>query len=111
MGEKITRYNLKKPLDLKKKFDLVWSFEVIEHIHPEFEQIFLNTLVRHSDRVIISAAVPGQGGHGHFNEQLPGYWIKRFSELGFQLNEDMTACLRNIDEMHAKNILVFERRA
>lgn len=110
VGEMITRHNLKKELNLKKKFDLVWCFEVIEHIHPQFEAVFLNTLVVHSDRVIISAAKPGQGGHGHFNEQLPDYWIKRFSDLSFKLNAEMTACLRNIDETHAENILVFEKK-
>jgi len=111
VGDKIIRHNLKNELDLRKKFDLVWSFEVIEHIHPQFEAAFLNTLVRHGDRVIISAARPGQGGHGHFNEQLPGYWIKRFSDLQFQLNQEMTQRLRNIKETHADNLLVFEKRA
>lgn len=108
--EKIIKHNLKRPLNLNRKFDLVWSFEVIEHIHPHFEATFLDTLVGHSNRVIISAAFPNQGGHGHFNEQLPQYWITRFSELGFQLNERITDCLQNIEEEHAKNILVFEKR-
>jgi SAM-dependent methyltransferase len=111
VSEKIIRHNLKREMNLKRKFDLVWCFEVIEHIHPRFEPIFLNTLIRHSDRIIISAAIPGQGGHGHFNEQLPEYWVKRFSALRFKLNEDMTECLKNIDEMHAKNMLVFEKEA
>jgi hypothetical protein len=33
--------------------------------------------------VLFSAAVPGQGGHGHVNEQWPAYWVERFSSLGF----------------------------
>ena len=110
VSHKIIRHNLKKQLFLNKKFDLVWSFEVIEHIHPDFEAIFLNTLVQHSDRVIISAALPGQGGHGHFNEQLPEYWVEKFSKLNFQLNVEMTECLRNINEKHANNLLVLEKR-
>ena len=108
--ERIIRHNLKKKLNLNRKFDLVWSFEVIEHIHPKFEATYLATLIRHGDRVIISAARPGQGGHGHFNEQLPEYWIKRFSDLKFQLNHKMTERLRNISETHADNLLVFEKR-
>ena len=110
VSEKIIRHNLKKKFNLNKKFDLVWSFEVIEHIHPQFEPIFLKSLVSHSDRVIISAARPGQGGHGHFNEQLPEYWIKKFSDLQFHLNHKMTERLRNINETHADNLLVFEKR-
>lgn len=110
VSNKIIRHNLKKKLVLEKKFDLVWSFEVIEHIHPKFEAIFLNTLVLHSDRVIISAAKPGQGGHGHFNEQLPSYWIKKFVNLGFVFNEEITQNFQNINESHAENLLVFEKK-
>ena len=58
--ERIIRHNLKKKLNLNRKFDLVWSFEVIEHIHPKFEATYLATLIRHGDRVIISAARPSQ---------------------------------------------------
>lgn len=30
-----------------------------------------------------SAAVPGQGGHEHINEQFMEYWIELFQERGF----------------------------
>lgn len=106
----IIKHNLKKPFDLKRKFDMVWCFEVIEHIHPQFENIFLNSLVSHGDRIVLSAARPGQGGHGHFNEQLPGYWISKFNALGFTLNEEMTNRLQKVKEEHAENILVFQKR-
>ena len=38
VSEKIIRHNLKKELNLKQKFDLVWSFEVIEYIHPNLNE-------------------------------------------------------------------------
>lgn len=110
VSKQIIRHNLKKKLELHQKFDLVWSFEVIEHIHPQFEAIFLNTLVNHSNRIIISAAVPGQGGHGHFNEQLPEYWIRRFSDLGFQFNAEITGHFRSIQGISSENILIFEKQ-
>ena len=109
VSKEIIRHNLKKKLKLRQKFDLVWSFEVIEHIHPQFEGIFLNTLVNHSDRIIISAAVPGQGGHGPFNEQLPEYWIRRFSDLGFKFNAEITGYFRSIQGISSENILIFEK--
>lgn len=110
VAKHIIKRNLKKALDLNRKFDLVWSFEVIEHIHPQYESIFLRNLIDHSDKVVISAATPGQGGHGHFNEQLPEYWINRFSDLNYQLNTSMTESLREIKEMHAENLLFFEKK-
>lgn len=40
IAPKIIKHNLNKEIRLDKKFDLVWSFEVIEHINPDFESIF-----------------------------------------------------------------------
>ena len=107
--EKIVKYNLKRPLNLNRKFDLVWCFEVIEHIHPDYEKHFLSTLTNHSEKILISAAKPGQGGHGHFNEQEPEYWIRKFSDLGFRYNEYFTLKVRNTFENHAENLLFFEK--
>jgi len=108
--EKIIRHNLNQELNLNERFDLVWCFEVIEHIHPDFEGAFLKTLTNHSNRIILSAARPGQGGHGHFNEQEPAYWTRKFSELGYALNEAFTQKLKATGEMHAENLLCFEKK-
>ena len=54
--------------DLKKKvFDLAYSLEVAEHIHPDFVETYIDNLCLLSDTVLISAASPGQKGHGHVN--------------------------------------------
>lgn len=68
--------------------DWVLSLEVGEHIPHQFEDVFLDNIDRHCRRgVVLSWAVPGQGGHGHFNERDNewvwnkmadrGYWIDR----------------------------------
>lgn len=36
--------------------------------------------------IIFSAAIPGQGGTGHFNEQWPDYWAELFGENGFAVD-------------------------
>ena len=77
-------------LDLRKSFDLVWCFEVAEHIHPKFVDIFVNNLTRHSKVVALSAAPPGQGGEGHFNEQPKSYWEKKFADRGYALHAAWT---------------------
>ncbi|MBX9782824.1 MAG: class I SAM-dependent methyltransferase [Chitinophagaceae bacterium] len=107
--EKIVKYNLNKELNLNRIFDLVWCFEVIEHIHPDYETAFLKTLTNHSSNILISAAKPGQGGHGHFNEQLPGYWISKFKQLGYQYDERFTEKLKATNETHCENLLFFKR--
>jgi 2-polyprenyl-3-methyl-5-hydroxy-6-metoxy-1,4-benzoquinol methylase len=108
--EKIIKHNLNKELSLNKKFDLVWCFEVIEHIHPEFEAAFLRTLTNHSSFIVLSAAHPGQGGLGHFNEQEPAYWIKRFSDLGYDHDSHLTNKLKSLGDSFSENILCFQER-
>jgi len=105
--ERIIKHNLKRTLNLNKEFDLVWCFEVIEHIHPDYESNFLKTLCNHSKKILISAARPGQGGHGHFNEQEPEYWIDKFSKLGYKYDRDFTLKVRSNKENHADNLLFF----
>jgi SAM-dependent methyltransferase len=105
--ERIIKHNLKRPLNLNKEFDLVWCFEVIEHIHPDFESNFLKTLCNHSKKILISAARPGQGGHGHFNEQEPEYWINKFNKLGYKYDDVFTLKVRSTMENHADNLLFF----
>lgn len=70
--------DLTRPLDLEKEFDLVVSLEVAEHL-PEFAaEQFVATLIKHSKLVLFSAAIPGQGGQNHLNEQWPDYWQEKF---------------------------------
>jgi 2-polyprenyl-3-methyl-5-hydroxy-6-metoxy-1,4-benzoquinol methylase len=63
-----------QPLDLEKEFDLVVSLEVAEHLPASAADQFVNTLVKHGKKILFSAAIPGQGGQDHLNEQWPDYW-------------------------------------
>ncbi len=107
--EKIRRHDLEKPLDLGRRFDLLWCFEVVEHIRPAKVDVLLDTIALHSDLVVLSAARPGQGGDGHFNEQPPEYWIERMGQRGYQLLHEETESLQAIPETHSGNMLVFQR--
>lgn len=77
--------DLSLPLDLGRRFDLVQSLEVAEHLAQEHADIFVDGLVRHGDVVLFSAAVPHQGGEHHVNEQPPEYWRRRFASRGYQV--------------------------
>jgi 2-polyprenyl-3-methyl-5-hydroxy-6-metoxy-1,4-benzoquinol methylase len=108
--ERIMLFDLSKELDLKKKYDLIWSFEFVEHIHPRHINNLMKTFVNHSNTVIISAAQPGQGGDGHFNEQSQSYWVAQFNQHGYDFNIERTEELRSLDEQFSKNMYVFERK-
>lgn len=76
--------DLAEPLDLGRKFDLVVSLEVAEHLSAERVSTFVDNLSRHGDLLLFSAAVPRQAGTHHVNLQWPSYWAKRFGERGYQ---------------------------
>jgi hypothetical protein len=43
----------------------------------------MHNLCTLGDVVLFSAAIPGQGGTQHWNEQYPAYWAKLFELNGF----------------------------
>lgn len=107
--ELIRRHDLRSPLDLSRQFDLVWCFEVAEHIHPKYVDVFLDSLVRHSAVIAMSAAPPGQGGEGHFNEQPQSYWCKKFSDRQYSLCSEWTTAMKEVPEFYSNNMMVFVR--
>ena len=83
-GDRFVRADIAQPVDLDRKFDLAISMEVAEHLPPAKAAVFIDTLTRHSDVVLFSAAVPRQGGTYHVNEQWPDYWNGLFSAHGYR---------------------------
>jgi SAM-dependent methyltransferase len=76
-------HELSKPVDLKRKFDLVQSLEVAEHLPKSASETFVDTLTRHGDIILFSAAVKGQGGEDHINEQPISFWKTLFEDRGY----------------------------
>lgn len=83
--EKILFRNLSAPIDLDRRFDLVQSLEVAEHLPVHAAASFVHTLTRHADLVLFSAAPPGQGGEHHVNEQPYGFWRDLFAQRGYAM--------------------------
>lgn len=88
-------HDLSKPLDLSRRFDLVQSLEVAEHIDAKDADTFVDTLAAHGDVVMFSAAVPHQGGEHHVNEQLPEYWRRKFAARGYDAFDWLRPKLRD----------------
>jgi len=75
--------DLTRPLDLGRRFDLVQCLEVAEHLPLSAADTLIDSLVHHGDAVLFSAAVPGQGGEFHVNEQPIAFWAEKFRQRGF----------------------------
>jgi len=71
-----------------KGFDLALCFEVAEHIEEKYVDAFINNLSYASDRVLITAAPPGQRGHHHVNCQTQGWWMGKFIKHGYRYGVD-----------------------
>jgi hypothetical protein len=72
-----------------KNVDLVNCIEVVEHIEEKFLENLLETLCQ-GKYLLMTHAVPGQGGWHHVNCQPSEYWINHFERHGFILSEEDT---------------------
>jgi SAM-dependent methyltransferase len=82
-GDLFQPADLAEPIDLGRRFDLVQSLEVAEHLPATKAEQFVATLTAHGPWVLFSAAVPGQGGENHINEQPLDYWRGMFRGRGY----------------------------
>jgi cyclopropane fatty-acyl-phospholipid synthase-like methyltransferase len=88
--------DLSKPFYLGKKFDVVLSLEVGEHIPKEFEDQFIDNITKHAKKhLIISWAVVGQGGDGHVNCANNDYIIRQIVDRGFKHNGKDSQTIRD----------------
>ena len=82
-AERTESHDLRLPLELGRRFDVVQSMEVAEHLPAEAAETFVKTLTSLGDFIVFGAAVPGQGGTHHINEQWQSYWVAQFREQGY----------------------------
>ena len=68
--------------DVGRPFDVACSLEFAEHLSAARAEGFVALLAAAAPVVLFSAAVPGQGGLGHVNEQPQSYWARLFAAHG-----------------------------
>jgi len=76
--------NLALPVRLDRTYDLAMSLEVAEHLPTRASRSFVESLVRAAPVVLFSAAIPGQEGTQHTNEQWPEFWQKLFRSFDYE---------------------------
>lgn len=92
---KVSILDVTIPFVLFEKFSLVICTEVGEHLEERHADTLVNNISNHAFMdVFFSAATPGQGGHHHLNEQPHSYWIEKFTERGYVVNDEMTSKIR-----------------
>jgi hypothetical protein len=78
-------HDLRTPLPIQDgvlRFDLGMCLEVAEHIEEEHADQLVESICKMSQMVLFSAALPGQGGVNHLNEQFQSYWAEKFAKHG-----------------------------
>jgi SAM-dependent methyltransferase len=105
-------HDLTTSFSLKKTFDLAMSLEVAEHIPQELAESFIETLTKLAPIVLFSAAIPGQGGIGHVNEQWPDYWARLFIKNDYKPIDYIRRKIWNDDRVqwwYAQNLIMYIR--
>ena len=110
--DKFLPRDISQPFDLGRQFDLVQCLEVGEHVPTASSATLVENIVRHGQHVLFSAAVPGQGGEEHINEQRYEYWRDLFAQRGFRLFDFIRPRVQDdfaIESWYRYNVLFFCR--
>ena len=102
--------DLEQPIRLEKKYDLVLSLEVAEHLAPSVAETFVQSLVNSGNIIVFSAAAPLQGGQNHLNEQWLSYWKEKFARHGLKCFDILRPLFWDnpkIDWWYKQNMVLF----
>jgi hypothetical protein len=108
--ECFTPFDLRSGIFECERKDLALCLEVAEHLPMRSADQLVRSLVKASPIVMFSAAVPGQGGTDHINEQWPSYWRKKFANHGYEPVDGIRPrILQNpkVEWWYRQNIMVF----
>ena len=103
-------HDLSNEFNLNRRFDIVQSLEVAEHLPEKSARGFVDSLVRHGDLIIFSAAPKGQGGDHHVNEQNYDYWRILFASHGYKPIDYLRPLIagnKKIEPWYRYNIFIY----
>jgi|SRR5215216_1109019 len=111
--ERFITADLEHPLHFDRKFDLVVSLEVAEHLPSSHAESLVASLTALGPVVLFSAAIPHQGGRHHVNEQWPPYWVRLFSDKGYVVTDPLRRKVwydEKVQVWYTQNTFVFVAR-
>ena len=106
--------DLRESFRVERKFDLVQSLEVAEHLPASRAQGFIEDIVSHGDIAMFSAAPKGQGGNHHINEQSYEYWRSLFRAHNFEVLDCIRpaiAGIQTVEPWYRYNIFLYVHQA
>jgi hypothetical protein len=92
-GNWFYKHDLRNRFDHARKYQLISCIETAEHIEPQFAEILVGSISRHTIQGSIlfwTAAGPGQDGIDHVNCQLGSYWRDIFFRHDISYRHDYT---------------------
>lgn len=91
------------------KYDFLISIEVGEHIPKQYENNFLNNILKtNASYILLSWAIPGQNGFHHVNNRPNSYIKSVMSEHGYKNDMIFETYLREVVQLkYLKNTLMF----
>jgi len=102
--------DLTAPVKLDKSFDLAICLEVAEHVPQSAAATLVESLTSAAPIVVFSAAIPGQGGTNHSNEQWQDFWVAEFAKQGYKAVDVIRPIIwqnPDIRYWYKQNILLF----
>lgn len=109
---KVKYLNLAEPIKKIRKYDIVMSLEVAEHIPKIYEDIYINNLVNSSkEAILITWSRVGQPGHFHVNNKNREDVIQLFLNKGLHYDDNISNRLKNVTTIGwlKNNILYFSK--
>jgi len=105
--------DLSRPFEVPRQYDLALCLEVAEHLPKRAAVPLIDSLTAASPAVLFSAAIPGQTGTYHINEQFPEFWYRLFSEKDYvpvDAVRPRIAFDARVEPWYAQNILLYVSR-
>lgn len=98
------------------RFDVAISMEVGHQLPKQHADRFVGLLCDLSDTVVFSSECPGGGDRYWRNEQHHSYWINKFVQRGYLLDQPLTDAWRknwmqrNVAAWFCRNVMLLRRR-
>ena len=111
--ERFFAHDLRMPVQLNRRFQLAVCLEVGEHLPEARSRGLVNDLVSLAPCVLFSAALPGQGGTDHINEQYLSKWASLFATHDFVALDLIRHQIWNRGEVnwwYRQNIVLFAHK-
>ena len=86
------------------KVDLVHCQEVVEHIEERYIESLLASLTC-GKFIVMTNALPGQGGHHHVNEQPTEYWVHHLKRHNCELLLEDSSRIRQLAHLDGAKYL------